>query len=61
MFDTSVLGLPQLTHAALEHLREGASIIKNGCIAGNSHPPCLRFYTATKAAIDWLPASSPPH
>ena len=54
MFDTNVPGLPQVTHAALEHLREGASIINIGSIAGFSRPPWLRFCTATKGAIDWL-------
>jgi NAD(P)-dependent dehydrogenase (short-subunit alcohol dehydrogenase family) len=37
---------------AVEHLREGTSIVSSGSVPGISRPLWLRFYTATKGAVD---------
>ena len=37
---------------AVEHLREGTSIVSSGSVPGISRPLWLRFYTATKAAVN---------
>ena len=51
-FDINVLGLLQVTQAALPHLGQGASVINIGSTVSAMEPPGLVVYTATKGAVD---------
>jgi 3-oxoacyl-[acyl-carrier protein] reductase len=52
IFDTNVLGLLQVTQAAVPHLKEGGSIINIGSGVSRITPPQSAVYTATKGAVD---------
>jgi 3-oxoacyl-[acyl-carrier protein] reductase len=51
-FNVNVLGLLLVTQAAVEHLREGGSIINIGSVVSRITPPNSAVYTATKGAVD---------
>src|SRR4029453_5190464 len=50
-FETSIYGCFFMTRAALAHMREGASIINVGSIAGLEGSAQLLDYSAAKGAI----------
>jgi 3-oxoacyl-[acyl-carrier protein] reductase len=52
MFDTNVLGTLLTTRAAVEHLKEGGSIINVGSAVTSLLPPQSAVYTGTKGAVD---------
>ncbi len=52
MFDVNVLGLLLTTQAAVEHLKEGASIINISSAVTSLLPPNSAIYTGTKGAVD---------
>lgn len=51
-FDVNVLGLLQVTQAAVPHLGDGASVINIGSVVSTMTPPGMAVYTATKGAVD---------
>lgn len=51
-FDINVLGLLQVTQAALPHLGQGASVINIGSTVSALEPAGMVVYTATKGAVD---------
>ena len=50
-FETNIFGYMFMAHAALPHLKDGASIINTGSIIGLVGNPLLVTYCATKGAI----------
>jgi 3-oxoacyl-[acyl-carrier protein] reductase len=52
MFNINVLGLLLTTQAALQHIREGGSIINIGSVVSRITPPTSAIYTGTKGAVD---------
>jgi 3-oxoacyl-[acyl-carrier protein] reductase len=52
IFNTNVLGVLNVTQAASEHLRDGASIINVGSAVTAIYPPNSAIYTASKGAVD---------
>jgi len=54
-FNTNVLGVFLITHAAIEHFGpEGGSIINIGSAASSLTPPTLSIYVAAKSAVDGI-------
>jgi 3-oxoacyl-[acyl-carrier protein] reductase len=53
-FNINVLGLLLVTQAAVEHMKEGASIINIGTIASRLTPPNTAVYAGSKAAVDTI-------
>jgi 3-oxoacyl-[acyl-carrier protein] reductase len=51
-FNVNVLGLLLTTQAAVQHLKEGASIINIGSAVTRLTPPGSSIYTGTKGAVD---------
>jgi len=51
-FNVNVLGLLLTTQAAVQHLKEGASIINIGSAVTRITPPGSSIYTGTKGAVD---------
>jgi 3-oxoacyl-[acyl-carrier protein] reductase len=52
MFDINVLGTLLTTQAAVQHLKEGGSIINVGSAVTSILPPQSAVYTGTKGAVD---------
>ena len=52
LFNINVLGLLLTTQAAIEHLKEGGSIINIGSTVSRLKPAGSAVYTATKGAVD---------
>ena len=52
IFNVNVLGLLQVTQAAVKHLGEGGSIINIGSVASRITPPTSAVYSGTKGAVD---------
>lgn len=53
-FDINVLGLLQVTQAAVTQLGQGGSVINVGSVVSTTTPPGMGVYTATKGAVDAL-------
>lgn len=51
-FNVNVLGLLQVTQAAVAHMPHGGSIINIGSVASRSVPAASAVYTGTKGAVD---------
>lgn len=51
-FNINVLGPLLTTQAALEHFKDGGSVINIGSAVSSAHPPQSAVYTATKSALD---------
>ena len=51
-FNVNVLGVLNVSQAAVEHLGEGASIINVGSAVTSLFPPNSAVYTASKGAVD---------
>ncbi len=52
LFNVNVLGLLLTTQAAVQYLKEGASIINIGSAVSRITPPNSAVYTGTKGAVD---------
>jgi 3-oxoacyl-[acyl-carrier protein] reductase len=52
MFDVNVLGVLLITQAAVQHLREGGSVINISSAVTSLLPPQSAIYTGTKGAVD---------
>ncbi len=53
-FNINVLGLLQVTQAAVTQLGQGGSVINVGSVVSTTTPPGMGVYTATKGAVDAL-------
>ena len=56
-FNVNVLGLIQVTQAAVPHLGEGSSIINISSVCSHVTPPNAAVYVGTKGAVDAITGS----